>query len=115
MFYRTAVFSVIAAEQAIFEGKIVAHQQVGVSVVFNVLRVDFVVFNQVPQHARQEGNVGTGTNRRIDIGDRSRTRKARVNDDKQSIVVVFASIAQRNPTGWASAALPPITTTTLAF
>jgi hypothetical protein len=29
--------------------------------VLNVLGIDFVVFDQVQQHARQEGNVGTGT------------------------------------------------------
>ena len=42
-------------------------------------------------------------------------RKARIDNDQCGIIVVFASIAQRKPTGCASAAFPPITTTTLAF
>ena len=43
---------------------------------FNVLGIDLIVFDQVQQHARQEGNVGTGTNRRIDIGHRRGARSA---------------------------------------
>ena len=81
----------------------------------NVFGVDFVVFDQVAQNARQERNVRTGTNRCVNIRHRSGTRKTRIDNDQGCIVVVFASIAQRKPTGCASAALPPITITTLAF
>ena len=84
-----AFFGVIAAKQPVFEGKIIPHQQVRVGVVLNVVRVNFVVFDQVQQHAGQERNVRTGADRRIDIGHRCRTRKARIDDDKRRIVVVF--------------------------
>ena len=63
--YRIDVFfSVVAAEQTVFESKIITHQQAGVGVMLNVFGVDFVVFDQVAQNARQERNVRTGTNRR---------------------------------------------------
>ena len=51
----------------------------------------------------------------VNIRHRSGTRKTGIDNDQGCIVVVFASIAQRKPTGCASAALPPITITTLAF
>ncbi len=79
----------------------------------NVFGVDFVVFDQVAQNARQERNVRTGTNRRV-YPPQKRTRK-RGSTTIKVARVVFASIAQRKPTGCASAALPPITITTLAF
>ncbi|MNS80119.1 hypothetical protein D3C72_1137860 [compost metagenome] len=82
-------FCVIAAEKSVIKGKIVPHQQISVGVVFNVFVVDFIVFNQIQQHARQERNVRTGTNRRVDIGHRCCTRKARIDDDQRRIVIVF--------------------------
>ena len=84
-----AFFRIVAAEQPLFEGKIIPHQQAGIGVMLNVLGIDLIVFDQVQQHARQEGNVGTGTNRRIDIGHRRGTRKARVDDDQRGVVIVF--------------------------
>ena len=47
-------FSVVAAEQTVFESKIITHQQAGVGVMLNVFGVDFVVFDQVAQK-RQTG------------------------------------------------------------
>ena len=84
-----AFFRVIAAEQPVVEGKVIPHQQVCVGVVLNVFRVNFVVFDQVQQYAGQERNVRAGADRRIDIGHRSRARKARIDDDQRRIVVVF--------------------------
>ena len=81
-----AFVRIIAAEQPLFEGKIIPHQQAGIGVMLHVLGIDLIIFDQVQQHARQEGNVGTGTNRRIDIGHRRGTRKAWVDDDKRGIV-----------------------------
>ena len=82
-------FSVVAAEQTVFESKIITHQQAGVGVMLNVFGVDFVVFDQVAQNARQERNVRTGTNRCVNIRHRSGTRKTGIDNDQGCIVVVF--------------------------
>ena len=84
-----AFFSVITAEQAIFESKIITHQQAGVGVMLNVFGIDFVVFDQVAQNARQERNVRTGTNRCVNIRYRSGTRKARIDHNQLRAVVNF--------------------------
>ncbi len=84
-----AFFRVVAAEQPVFKSKVFPHQQIGVGVVLNVLSVNFVVFNQVQQHAGKERNVRAGADWRIDIGYRCRTRKARIDDDQRRIIVVL--------------------------
>ncbi len=54
--------------------------------------------------------------RRIEVGDRGRARKARIDDDQLGAsFCAFASVTHLKPHGWASAALPPITRTTSAF
>ncbi len=62
----------------------------------NVFSVDFVIFDQSTAKRRTEGNVCTGTycTHRY-IRHRRRTRKAWISDNQRRIVIVFASIAQR--------------------
>ncbi len=82
-------FSIVAAEQTLFEGKVIPHQQAGVGVVPDVFRVDLIVFDQIAQHAGEEGDIRPGADRRIDIRHRRRARKARVDNDKRRVIVVF--------------------------
>ena len=42
-----AFFRIVAAEQPLFEGKIIPHQQAGIGVMLNVLGIDLVIFDQV--------------------------------------------------------------------
>ena len=84
-----AFFCVIAAEQPVVEAVVLTHDQAGVGVGFGVFAVEFFVIQQIQDHARQEGNVGTGTNRGIEISHRRRTRKARIDNDELGAVMNF--------------------------
>ncbi|MNC31369.1 hypothetical protein D3C75_796880 [compost metagenome] len=76
-----ALVLVVAAEQAVVEVVVLAHDQAGVGVVAHVLVLDLVVADQVIDHAHQEGHVGAGADRRVDVGHCSTAVEARVNDD----------------------------------
>ena len=70
---------VIAAEHALIEAVILAHDQTGVGVVLDVLVVDLVVEQQVVDHPHEEGDIGAGTDRRVHIRHGGTAVEARIN------------------------------------
>ena len=62
--------------------KSVVDQEGGVGVGLDVVVMDLVVGQQVIDDAAEEGDVGAGADRRIEVGHRGGAREARVDDDE---------------------------------
>ncbi len=77
----------VAGEQPVLESEAVLHDQAGVGVGPHVVVLDEVLLKQIADHAVQEGDVGAGPDRRINIGDRRRAGEAWVHHDQLGVVL----------------------------
>ncbi len=81
-----ALLGVIAIEQAVLETEAFLHDERDVGVIDHVLVLDLVVFQQVVDQPAEEGDVGTGADRRIHVSHRGRTGEARIDHDQPRLV-----------------------------
>jgi len=77
------------AEKTVVEFIIFTYQQAGIGVFQDVFGLNFIVGDQIVDHAEQEGRVRTSANRRVDIGHRSTAVKARIDDDDFGVIFGF--------------------------
>ncbi len=82
-----AFFRVIAAEQAVFEAITGFDDERHVGVIAHVFVLDLVLGQQVIDQPAHEGDVGTGTDRRVIVGHRSGPGKTRIDHDQPRGVV----------------------------
>src|SRR5690606_9552807 len=82
-----ATFFVVAAEHAVFELVRIFDDKGRVRVVLDVFVMDFVVGEQVVDNAAKQCDISTYTNGRVEVGNRGRTREARVNHSQFGIAV----------------------------
>ena len=84
-----ARLGVVTREDAVLETVTLAHDEGGVGVVADVLRLDLVVAQQVVDNTAQEGNVTAGTQRCVVIGHGGRAREARIDHDQLRLVALL--------------------------
>ncbi|MNN46807.1 hypothetical protein D3C81_1612030 [compost metagenome] len=80
---------VVTGEQAIGETVFLADYERGIGIVFNVFLLDFIIAEQVVEHATEEGDITACTDRRIVVAHRSRAREARIDNDQLGLVVML--------------------------
>ncbi|MCY1440184.1 hypothetical protein D9M71_564490 [compost metagenome] len=82
-----ALLGVVAVEEAVLEAEAFLHDEARVGVVEYVLVLDLVVVDQVLDQTAEEGDVGTGADRRIHVRHRGGTGEARIDHDQPRLVV----------------------------
>ena len=76
-----------AGEQPVLEAEAVLHDEAGVGVGPHVLVLDRVLLQQAADQAAQERDIGSGPDRRVEIGNRRGAREARIDDDQLGAVL----------------------------
>ena len=80
---------IISGKQTIFETETFIDDQTGIGEMFDIFILNFVMRYAVVNDTGQKGNIGSLTDRCIKIGNRSRTGKARINDDQLCTAMLF--------------------------
>ena len=81
-----ALVGVVAAEQPVLEVVVLAHDQRRVGVGGDVLVLNLVVAQQIVGDTKQEGRVGAGADRRIEVGHGGGAVEARVHHHQVGVV-----------------------------
>ena len=110
-----AFLGVVARVQARVEREVLAHDEGEVRVVAHVLVLDLVVIQQILDDATQEDDVGAGAYGRVKSATDAERVKRGSTTMSFALLWALASVTHLNPQGWASAAFPPMISTTSAF
>ena len=78
---------VVAGEQPVLEAEAVLHDQAGIGIGAHVLVLDFVLLQQIADHAVQERDIGARTDRCVDIRNRRGAGKARIDHHQLGVVL----------------------------
>ena len=82
-----ALVRVVARVDAVVEREFVLHDERQVGVVDDVVALNLVLQQQVVDQSAEENDISARADRRIDVGERSRAREARIDDDQFRLVV----------------------------
>ena len=77
----------VAGEQPFVEAVILGHDQAGIGVGAHVFVLDLVLFQQIANHTAEEGDIGAGADRRVDVGHRGGAGEARVHHHQLGVVL----------------------------
>ena len=80
------IIGVVAAEQALVEAEILAHDERGIGIRLHIRPVDGVLFQQIADDAIQEGNVRAGPDRHVQVRHRRRAGEAGIDHDQLGLV-----------------------------
>ena len=77
----TSFFLIIAGENPIFETVIFLDQEAEISVILDIFVIDFILGKQIVNDPTKKGNIGTSSDRGVEIGNCCRTGKTRIDNE----------------------------------